>query len=62
VLWKFEAIRPAASSGTKISAIELRNVRYKGKTVLFQAHVPILNVEYDPPVPGSRSSTGVKSF
>lgn len=46
-LWTFQAIRPSASSGTKGSAIELRNVKYKGKTVLFRAHVPILNVEYE---------------
>jgi Copper amine oxidase, enzyme domain len=46
-LWTFQAIRPSASSGTKGSAIELRNVKYKGKTVLYQAHVPILNVEYE---------------
>jgi hypothetical protein len=25
----------------------LRNVKYRGKTVLYQAHVPILNVEYE---------------
>ena len=47
VLWTFQAIRPSSSSGTKGSGIELRNVKYKGKTVLFQAHVPILNVEYE---------------
>jgi hypothetical protein len=47
VLWTFQAIRPSASSGTKGSGIELKNVKYKGKTVLFQAHVPILNVEYE---------------
>jgi hypothetical protein len=47
VLWTFQAIRPSASSGTRGSGIELRNVKYKGKTVLFQAHVPILNVEYE---------------
>jgi hypothetical protein len=46
-LWRFLAIRPAASSGTKGSGIELRNVAYRGKTVLRQAHVPILNVRYD---------------
>jgi hypothetical protein len=45
-VWTFDAIRPAASSGTNGSGIELRNVRYRGKQVLFQAHVPILNVEY----------------
>jgi hypothetical protein len=45
-LWTFDAIRPAASSGTNGSGIELRSVRYRGKQVLYQAHVPILNVEY----------------
>ena len=52
VLWTFRAIRPAASSGHEGSAIELRDVRYKGKLVLFQAHAPILNVEYPPPFAG----------
>lgn len=46
-LWKLVAIRPAASSGTMGSAIELRAVAYRGKRVLRRAHVPILNVRYD---------------
>jgi hypothetical protein len=46
-LWRFLAVRPAASSGTNGSAIELRFVDYKGKRVLYRAHVPILNVKYD---------------
>lgn len=46
-LWRFLAVRPAASSGTNGSAIELRYVDYKGKRVLYRAHVPILNVKYD---------------
>lgn len=46
-VWRFEAIRPAASSGTNGSGIELRNVQYRGKRVLKQAHIPILNVQYD---------------
>jgi hypothetical protein len=46
-LWRFVAIRPAASSGTNGSAIELRSVAYRGKRVLRRAHVPILNVRYD---------------
>lgn len=46
-LWDFLVIRPSASSGTNASGIELRNVRYRGKLVLFQAHAPILNVQYD---------------
>jgi hypothetical protein len=46
-LWSFLVIRPAASSGTNGSGVELRNVTYRGKLVLFQAHAPILNVQYD---------------
>lgn len=46
-LWTFLAIRPSASSGSEGSAIELRDVRYKGKMVLKRANVPILNVLYD---------------
>ena len=47
VLWKFLAVRPAASSGTRGSGVELRFVDYRGKRVLYRAHVPILNVRYD---------------
>ena len=47
VLWKFLAVRPAASSGTRSSGVELRYVDYRGKRVLYRAHVPILNVRYD---------------
>jgi hypothetical protein len=46
-LWRFLAVRPAASSGTNGSAIELRYVDYRGKRLLYRAHVPILNVKYD---------------
>jgi hypothetical protein len=46
LVWKFLAVRPAASSGTNGSGIELRYVDYHGKRVLYQAHVPILNVQY----------------
>lgn len=45
-LWSFLMIRPSASSGTNASGVELQNVRYRGKLVLFQAHAPILNVQY----------------
>ena len=47
VLWRFLAIRPAASSGTNGSGIELRYVDYRGKRLLYRAHVPILNIKYD---------------
>ena len=40
-------VRPAASSGTNGSGIELRYVDYLGKRLLYRAHVPILNVQYD---------------
>jgi hypothetical protein len=46
-LWSFLVIRPSASSGTNASGVELQNVRYRGRLVLFQAHAPILNVQYD---------------
>lgn len=46
VLWRFLAVRPAASSGRDGSAVELRYVDYRGRRVLHQAHVPILNVRY----------------
>jgi len=46
-IWSFLAIRPAASSGTRASGLELRDVFYHGKKVLARAHVPILNVHYD---------------
>ena len=45
-LWRFLVVRPAASSGTNGSGVELRFVDYKGKRVLYRAHVPILNVKY----------------
>ncbi|HEX8734136.1 MAG TPA: hypothetical protein VF721_02360 [Pyrinomonadaceae bacterium] len=48
-LWEMLIIRPSASSGTRKSGIELRDVKYKGKSVLKRGHVPILNVQYAPP-------------
>jgi hypothetical protein len=51
-LWNFLVVRPAASSGTNGSGVELRNVMYRGKLVLFRAHAPILNVQYDTPACG----------
>jgi hypothetical protein len=46
-IWRFLAVRPSASSGTWGSGVELRFVDYRGRRVLYQAHVPILNVLYD---------------
>lgn len=46
VLWDFVVVRPRASSGIDGSGVELRFVDYRGKRVLYRAHVPILNVQY----------------
>jgi hypothetical protein len=46
-IWRFLAVRPAASSGTNGSGVELRYVDFRGRRVLYRAHVPILNVKYD---------------
>lgn len=48
-LWSFLAIRPSASSGnsSERSGIELRDVKYRGKSVLKRIHTPVLNVKYD---------------
>jgi hypothetical protein len=46
-LWKFMVVRPAGSSGTWGSGVELRGLDYRGKRVLYRAHVPILNVKYE---------------
>ena len=45
LLWDFIVTRPAASSGTNGSGIELQYVNYKGKRILRRANVPILNVQ-----------------
>ncbi len=46
VLWEMRVIRPSASSGYWGSGIDLRNITYKGKKILTQLNVPILNVNY----------------
>jgi hypothetical protein len=46
-LWSFLVFRPSFSLGTNGSGVTLREVDYRGKRVLFRAHVPILNVQYD---------------
>src|SRR5712691_9054422 len=47
LLWRFLVVRPSVSSGASGSGVELRYVDYRGKRVLYQAHVSILNVRYD---------------
>lgn len=47
-LWEMLVVRPAMSSGNpnEGSGIEVRDVKYKGKSVLKRGHAPILNVKY----------------
>jgi hypothetical protein len=45
-LWEMIVIRPSASSGTRASGIEVRDVKYKGKSVLKRGNAPVLNVLY----------------
>ena len=47
-LWEMLVIRPSSSSGGILerSGLEIRDVRYRGKSVLKRGHVPILNVQY----------------
>ena len=47
-VWSFDYVRPANSSGVDASGIELRDVYFQDHLVFRRAHVPILNVEYDP--------------
>lgn len=47
-LWEMTVIRPSSSSGSvsERSGIEIRDVKYKGKSVLKRGHTPVLNVRY----------------
>lgn len=47
-LWEMLVIRPSISSGKlgEGSGLEIRDVKYKGKSVLKRGHAPILNVKY----------------
>ncbi|MEP6993707.1 MAG: hypothetical protein ABI968_04220 [Acidobacteriota bacterium] len=47
-VWQFCWLRPSQSSGASGSGLEIRNVYYNGHLLLKRAHVPILNVLYDP--------------
>jgi hypothetical protein len=51
-VWTLSWIPPDASSGEGHgrSGLELRYVAYKGHTVFYQAHVPVLNVQYENPL------------
>lgn len=47
-LWEMIVIRPSSSSGAQFerSGLEVRDVKYRGKSVLKRGHVPVLNVRY----------------
>jgi hypothetical protein len=45
-LWEMLIIRPSVSSGTRASGVEVRDVKYRGKSVMKRGHAPVLNVEY----------------
>ncbi len=47
-VWEFCWLRPADSSGPSGSGLEIRDAYYRGVLVFKRAHVPILNVDYDP--------------
>ena len=53
-LWEMLVVRPSSSSGYVLerSGLEIRNVKYKGKTVFKRAHAPVLNVRYQNDVCG----------
>ncbi len=48
IIWTMLVIRPSASSGasSERSGIEIRDVKYRGKSVLKRGHAPVLNVQY----------------
>jgi len=45
-IWELDAYPVSLSTGPDGSGLEIRNVRYRGRTVLKRGHVPILNVRY----------------
>ncbi|MBM3457641.1 MAG: hypothetical protein FJX77_03790 [Armatimonadetes bacterium] len=46
-VWQMRVIRPSSSSGKNGSGVDLKDVRYRGSRVFKEAHMPILNVQYD---------------
>ncbi|WP_420457228.1 T9SS type A sorting domain-containing protein [Rubrivirga sp.] len=46
-VWEFDLYRPANRTTLNGGGLELRDVAYRGRTVLARASVPVLNVEYD---------------
>ncbi len=52
-IWSMVVIRPRATlaESRNGTGVELRDVSYRGRSVFFRAHVPILNVEYQGATP-----------
>jgi hypothetical protein len=57
VLWNLVVVRPSASSGAMGSGVELRAVEYRRVRALDRAHVPIVNVAYEPGGPPAWAPT-----
>jgi hypothetical protein len=55
-VWKLCWVDPRNSSGLNGSGLELTNIFYRGNQVMYQAHIPVLNVLYDN-VPGACGGT-----
>jgi Copper amine oxidase, enzyme domain len=47
-VWSMCWTPPNSSSGVDGSGLELNDVRFKGKRVLYKANIPVLNVLYEP--------------
>lgn len=47
-IWEMLVVRPSSSSGRPFerSGLEIRDVKYKSKSVLKRGHAPVLNVKY----------------
>lgn len=47
-VWEMIVVRPSSSSGASFegSGVEIRDVKYRGKSVLKRGHLPVLNVQY----------------
>lgn len=47
-VWEMLVVRPSSSSGAAFegSGVEIRDVKYRGKSVLKRGHLPVLNVQY----------------
>lgn len=46
-VWEFDVYQPSNRTTLNSSGLEIRDVTYRGRTVLARAGVPVLNVEYD---------------